>query len=237
MVRQTWCLVFVLSAAGACMAQKPCSLNIPVNVVLPNGALVRKLGPQAFVVQTKGSTIPAASISNKSGPCRILVVVESGGRLRKVSREVTHLFLSELLANARAQDSFALLTVRGPRIEVPFGASREAVLAAVNDLLNPPKANNQPDMDELVPEAINWFKQPLPGDSIVLLTMGTDDERNTPHREIATALAANRVRLFGLQLGRLPLLGLGRYRRFRQRGTPTRKCYPLTHRGKYNSLG
>ncbi len=236
MVRRTSSVIAFIWITTTCWAQRPCPVDVPVNVVLPNGSLIRRLGSQAFVAQRKDSSIPIASVSNETGPRRILLVVESGGRLRKVSREVAHIFLSELLANARSQDSFALLTVRGPRIEVPFGASRETVLAAVNDLLTPPKARKQPDIDDVIPEAVIWFKQPLPGDSIVLLTMGTDEERNTPHTKVAAALAANRVRLFGSQLGRLPSSGWVVVGGSAKGGLPPGSAIPLLTEGNITRL-
>ena len=135
-------LLFLVSTVGSAQAQQaPCTVvgNV-VKLVMPNplqplppggkyypaGLLVpeRRLPPQAFVAQDGFfHHVPILSVEPDEGPRRIVLVETSfsqdwrrmAGRIQGPPPELT-----AILAAARPGDSFALLAVGGPRLEVRF---------------------------------------------------------------------------------------------------------------------
>jgi hypothetical protein len=198
-------LAFVVNATltGTAFAQQfPCAVDIPVNVIMPDAALVRGLNSDAFVVKSKKESVRFSLTTDGLGPRRILFVVETGGRVKKEARTVEQIVLSQFVARAREEDSFALLTARGPRQEVRFGAGREAFRTALTQLEKAPKGKKQSEsVLDAVKEGIEWFQQPQPGDAIVLLTMSIGYPPGRAYGQVRKALAAARIRLFGWLLG------------------------------------
>jgi hypothetical protein len=106
-----------------------------------------------------------------------------------------------MLSEARPEDSIALLTAGGPKMQVQFGGPRDAILKAVSDLEIQPPGREQPGgvLDAIL-EGANWFQKPRPGDSIFLLTLGFDSEHKTDYRYVQEELTRRRrLRLFSIQ--------------------------------------
>lgn len=182
----------------------PCTVDIPVNVILPDGALIRQLRVGGFVVRSKKETLPIQLLTNDIGPRRILFVVETGKNIPMPARRIETSVISEILVKARPEDSFALLTTRGTRKEVGFHSNQEELKAILGELEIMPHGKDREDgvLDRLL-EATDLFNQPQPGDSIVLMTMGIESAHRTSYSKVQAALAAGRIRLFGFQLGQI----------------------------------
>jgi hypothetical protein len=195
--------LFLLSFCKVCLAQQsPCKIEMPVTVILPDGSLVEKLGIDGFVARDKQTAVPIQSLTADVGARRIVFVVENGKHVTEAARKIEAAVISDFLANAREIDSFALLTSNGPRHEFMFGSSRDTLKTALKELDKSSQGRSRPyEVLEAVLRAVGWFQQPQPGDSIMLLTMGTESDRTTNFSKVQAALAAARIRLYGFHLG------------------------------------
>jgi hypothetical protein len=196
--------LLLLSLCRAGLAQQsPCKIEIPVTVMLPDGSLVEKLGIDGFVAHNKQTAVPIQSLTADVGARRIVFVVENGKHVTEAARKIEAVVISDILANAREIDSFALLTSNGPRREYILGSSRDSLTVALKELDKPTQGKSRPyEVLEAVLQAVSWFQQPQPGDSIMLMTMGTESDRTTSFSKLEATLAAARIRLFGFHLGK-----------------------------------
>jgi hypothetical protein len=101
-----------------------CLREIPVNVVLPDAAIVRKLRPEQFTANIKNQPAPIAWVIPDNSPRRIVFVVETAKSNSQAVRRIQAAIVAEIVASARPQDSFALLTAHGARREVRFGEAQ-----------------------------------------------------------------------------------------------------------------
>jgi len=151
-------LLFMVSAVSSAQAQQA-SCTVVANVValqmpyplqplppggkyLPGPLLVpeRRLPPQAFIAHDGFfHHVPILSVVADEGPRRIVFVETFGedwsGMPVRVQGPPPE--LTAVLSAARPQDSFALLSVGGPRLEVRFGSSRDALRARIEALSHP----------------------------------------------------------------------------------------------------
>lgn len=169
-------------------------------IVNRDGRLLRNLKTDQFTAEFKHGPSPKIlSATEDSGPRRILLVLETGSRVPTKILSVEASVVSDVLSEARAQDSFALLTARGPKKELRFGVPREAVLEATKDLISQNQAAPGVGVLDTLLEGTSWFSEPKPGDSVLLLTLGFDSEHKADYREVQRELASRQVRLFSIQ--------------------------------------
>jgi hypothetical protein len=200
-----WMAVLVGSACVQARAQQPCLITVPVNVMMPDGALVRHLSQDTFIASDKGEPLRIESLTEDSGPRRIILIAENGKRVSAAARKLEGTILSQILSKARTEDSLALLTAGGPRIEIPFGADRGVLKEAVERLGNPAKGKGQTSGAlDAVSESIGWFQQTKPSDAIVVVAMNIEEDHVVRFSKARSALEAAGVRLFCFQLGRIP---------------------------------
>ena len=179
----------------------PCDSDLPVNIVMPDGGLVRDIHADAFVARRGTESLTIRSVDLDAGPRRIVFVIDNGKNVNAAARRVEAAVLRGIVENARTGDSFSLLTAIGPRKEVPFSAPREAILSAIDALSSPAKGSGQvkPILDSVL-EAATSLQPVQPGDSIVCLAMGLKPDE--PKYGLAgNKLASAGIRLFGFQLG------------------------------------
>jgi hypothetical protein len=183
---------------------RPCEVDLPVNIVMPDAALVRHVPQGGFIAQHGHDLLVIRSVQPDTAPRRIVLVVENGKNVNPAARKVEASVLSAIVTNARAKDSFALLTAHGPRSEIPFGTKRDVLLTAIGELSLPAKGKQQgkPALDAVL-EAAGWLQPPEPGDSIIFLTMGLEPGAQTGYGRVSKRLTASGIRLFGFQLGML----------------------------------
>jgi len=181
----------------------PCTLDIPLNVLMPDTALVRGLHQDAFVARLGNSVLAIRSVDIDTGPRRIVIVAENGKRLNPAARKVEATTLGAIVRDAPPADSIGLLTAVGPHRELPLGTTRELLLPAIDDLSAPPREKGEGRSTfEVVQQAAGWLQPFQPGDSIILLTKGLAP--GAPGYDRARkALNDGGIRLFGLQLGRI----------------------------------
>lgn len=165
------------------------------------------LPADAFVARSGKLPVRIESGTTNSGPRRVVFVVEDGKRVTAGARKVESAVISYILSAARPEDSFALLTACGPRIELPFGSSREAIQQAAKRLAQRPTGiPARGGVLDAVLEAVRLFRRPQPGDSIFLITMRVQGRNRATFSQVRSALLANEIRVFALQVGWYRLL-------------------------------
>jgi hypothetical protein len=163
-----------------------------------------------FVARDGKRAVPIRSVSIDQDPRRIVFVAENGRQTTAAARKIEAEVIERILSKARAEDSFALLTARGPRVMLPLGSSVKTVKAAVEKLgtHSQVESNAQGVLDALL-EASTWLQPPRPGDSIFLTAMRVEDGNKVSVRDVRNSLKAGGIRLFGFQLGATALPGVG----------------------------
>ena len=168
----------------------------------PKMALVDDLSAGDFVVRDKKRLLQVQPVTSAHGPQRIIFVVENGQQMPAAARKTQAAVVSHILSKARAEDSFALLTAEGPRVELRFGSSRDALRAAAEQLGNPPQGKSgSPGALAAVLEATTWLQPPQPGDSIFVTSRGFESGLTVSFSKVRAALAAGHIRVFGVQFG------------------------------------
>jgi hypothetical protein len=133
-------LFFLASAGGQ---NQPCEVDVPVNVVMPDAALVRNMPQDGFIALHGSDVFAIRSVRADTASRRIVLVVENGKNVNPAAHRVEASVLGSIVRNARAEDSFAFLTARGPRTELPFGAPRDMLLSSIGELSSPAKGKDQ----------------------------------------------------------------------------------------------
>jgi len=181
------------SVLGSARAQEaPCVVVATIAGALAPQALLRPTPgsyiPEPLVVPERGVPsetfvareglfhhIPIVSVQADEGPRRIVFVEAFGSGWRERARQaavpnkgLSRAELTTILSVARPQDSFALLVIGGPRVEVPFGSPREALSAGIQGISSPdPDAPEGPGLFDGLLKAASWFGAPQIGDSIL----------------------------------------------------------------------
>ena len=195
-------LIFFVCLCGFALAQvDSCkTTELPVGVVNPNGETYIGLNASSFSGHVGKFAVPVNSMSYDDGPRRIVLVVDQGKKLNADSRKAEQDMLAVLLGAARQQDSFALITARGPSHVVKFGEERSALSAAINDEGMGRHDKELGVMDAIV-QAVDMFGESKPGDAIIVMAYDLEGNHGTNAKKVAKALEDHHVRLFGLALG------------------------------------
>jgi hypothetical protein len=192
-------LVLTLCAPLGHTQQATCI--VPANVWNPDGG-TRGLSADAFVVHDRKRPIQVLSCAADWSPRRVIFVADNGHNVSPAARQIEVAVITDMLAKARPEDSFALLTARGPRVALRVGSSRDVVRAAAEQLENAPqgKSGCESVLDAVL-EATDWFQPTRPGDSILLLALNLEGRHRASFSKARAALTAGRIRLFGFELG------------------------------------
>ncbi len=174
------------------------------SLIMPGAVGVADLTAEAFSAHDRKHPVAIRSLTIGRGPRRLAFVVENGKRMNAAARKIEAAVISGIVSKARPEDSFALITAGGPRMGLPFGSSRDTILATTEQLASPPqgRAKGQSALDA-VHEATSWLEPPQAGDSIFVLALNLEGRHRTSFSKVRDALSSGRVRLFGLELGRV----------------------------------
>jgi hypothetical protein len=170
--------VVVATTKGAFMPEPLLRAAAPGHIREPLIMAVPHLPPQVFVAREgRSHKIPIESVQSDEGPRRIVFVETFGSGWREFARQprggakdfgFPGAELTAILSVARPQDSFALLSIGGPRVEVRFGSSQEALRAGIQAVSHPdPDAQEGPDLFDGLSQVASWFGAPQIGDSIL----------------------------------------------------------------------
>jgi hypothetical protein len=163
-------LLSVLIVRGAFAQEKACPLELPVGMVDNNGTLLEGLTPKDMSLRFNKQNVAIESVKYDKGPRRVLVILDTGSRLPLDARKAETMLLNHIVARARAEDSFALLTARGPLRKVHFGEGKDAILKAAQELASDPKEPVKGEnILDTIAEGVEWFGEPRTGDAILVM--------------------------------------------------------------------
>ncbi len=175
-------------------------------MALPDASLVRGLAVNDFFAHGKKGPAKIVSVSTDRSPRQILFVVETGKQVPPDARKVQAEMLTEIFKNARIEDSFALLTTRGPKREIRFGASKETLSSAVSEIrIGVTGKQEDSGVLDTVLDGIDWFQEHKEGDAVFVLAMGIESSHRASFSKVRDSLVSSDVHLFGVQLG--PFIG------------------------------
>jgi hypothetical protein len=163
--------------------------------------IVDDLTVDAFSAHDRQRPAAVRSVRTYDGPHRIIFVVDNGHKMTPATRKGEAVVVSNILSKARAEDSFALLTAQGPRRELRFGADRDSLRAAADELAGAPhdKSHGKAMLDTVL-EAAAWFQPPQPGDAIFALGWQANNFVGAYTSKARATLAAGRTRLFWVNM-------------------------------------
>jgi hypothetical protein len=163
--------------------------------------LLRALQAKAFVAQNGKQPLRIQAVTTDRSARRIIFVVENGKRVNADARKLESGAIADILSKARPEDTFGLLTARGPRISLPLGSSLDALRAASEQIAALEPADSGKGVLDSVLEASTWFQPPQPGDSIFLMTLHVEGGNHVSFSKVQAALGTARIRVFGFMLG------------------------------------
>ncbi|HLY61561.1 MAG TPA: VWA domain-containing protein [Terriglobia bacterium] len=177
--------------------------NPPI-IKSPPTVLIADLHADSFVANCKSGPIGIRAVAIDRGARRMIFIVDNSKQMPQAGRDIEKSIISHILSKARAEDSFALLTADGPRLEIPFSSSREAIQGAALQLGQPPKGKPEGvGVLDAVREATIWFQPPRPGDSIILLARSAEGKHRVMFSEVLASMLTRGIRVFGIELGKV----------------------------------
>lgn len=176
-----------------------CTIVLPVNVIVPDGRLIRDLPDAEFVAEGKREPAKIVEVIRDRGPRRILLLVETGRNVPKRVRVAESGIVADMLSEARPDDSFALLTARGKIKEVRFGESPDTISTSLKELETATGTEQKGNgVLDALDAAVGWFAQPRVGDSIVLMSTGLQTEHQAGFKQVRQEMTARQIRVFSL---------------------------------------
>jgi hypothetical protein len=192
--------IFLFISSCLATAQQACkSVEMPVGVISMTGDVFRGLAAEDFVAQIQKKSVTVKSLTYDEGPRRILIVLDGNKALSANTRKAQSTMIAALLEAARPEDSFALLSARGPGREVGFTTDRRAITEAPG--ANARNGEREPGVLDSVMAGIERFGAPQNGDAIVVIASDLEGNHKANIRNVAKALEEHHIRMFGLALG------------------------------------
>ena len=179
--------IFLSPLIGA--QEKTCPVDLPVGLIDNKGTLLEGLTPQDLTIRQNKQSLAIESVKYDSAPRRVLLLLDTSARLPVDARKAEVALARYLLSRGRGQDSFGLLTARGPLRQVHFEDGKESILRALQDLSADPKEAMKGEniLDTMV-QGITWFGQPRPGDAILIMADHLE-ESNEPTQFIGRTIS------------------------------------------------
>ena len=196
--------IFVLCSGTCAYAQAAScpATELGMDVVLPNGKTVEGLTVKNLTGRTKHDTVAIDSLTFDTSPRRILLVLDMGHDLAADARRAQLEIASYLVSGGRETDAFGLLTARGAFRKVEFEKGHDAVLGALGELRDKKAApSSDTGILDAVMEGISWFKDPMPGDAILVMASQIEKNKSARFADVSAALRKNHIRLFSIALG------------------------------------
>lgn len=195
-------IIALVSLPGIAQSGSCKSMEVPVGIVNGNGESFHGLSVADFSGRAGKAPVTLKTMTYDSGPRRIVLVVDTSKKLSEETRKAEQTLVQTILSAARPQDTFALVTARGPQHVVKFGEQHSAFIEAL-PVESESKHGKEQGVLDAVMQAINLFGDPRPGDSIVVIAADLGGNRTTNAKKIASALEEHRLRMFGLAVGRV----------------------------------
>ncbi|HEX7286304.1 MAG TPA: hypothetical protein VF532_08985 [Candidatus Angelobacter sp.] len=195
-------LLFILGLGLCCAAQQAgcTSQDVAVGVTDLKGEPFRGLGAGDFTIHGGKAPVSIRSLALDDGPRRVVLVVDQSRKLSVDGHRVAHALVKEVLAAARPQDSFALLTARGSGRVIKFGEDVSAMAPAVAAEIEGGTGSDIGVLDAVM-QAISLFGERQPGDTILVIAASLEGNHKANPKTVAKALNEHGIRMFGLALG------------------------------------
>jgi hypothetical protein len=193
-------VAFLLSGIGFAQQSACKASDVPVGVISVSGNVFRGLAAEDFIGRIQKKPIAVKGLAFDDGPRRVLIVADLSKKLSADSRKAENEMIETLLANARPQDTFAIMAARGPGQDVKFTEDRSAISQALGEP-GDGKRGKEPGVLDTVMTGIEWFGTPQPGDAIVVIASELEGNRKANAKMVAKALRDSHIRMFGLALG------------------------------------
>ncbi|HYN14681.1 MAG TPA: hypothetical protein VES66_02705 [Terriglobales bacterium] len=203
-------LFFTLFAVCARAQQQPCKgAVVPATITFRDGKPVPGIDAKSLKAKIGRKSAEVMAAGPDNNPRRVVLVVDTGKEMNKDGWKVAMAMSNAIVNNARAVDSFALLTYAGAKEAIPFGATNDAVrekLAAL-DATRPPIEGKGQEMGlyDGVSEALAMLGQPQFGDAILLFAANPEEKGHADIRKLEQTLLARATRLIALSLTQRPL--------------------------------
>lgn len=176
------------------------AVEVPVGVVNISGDVFRGLAVEDFIGRAQKKPVAVKTLTYDDGPRRVLIVVDVNKKLSADSRKAEDEMIKTLLANARPQDTFAIMPAHGPGQDVKFTADHAAINQALGQT-GEGRRGKEPGVLDTVMVGIEWFGESQPGDAIVVIAADMEGNHKTNAKLVAKALAERNIRMFGLAVG------------------------------------
>ncbi len=196
------CAFILTLSAGMSLAQsQDCSsIEVPVGVVNGNGESFHGLSSADFAARAGKRTLALKAMTFDDGARRVVLVLDGSKKLSTETRKAEEMMVQTILDAARPQDTFAMVTARGPENVVKFGEPRSSLMEAL-PREGAPRHGKENGVLDAVMQGIGLFGDARPGDSIVVIAADLDGSRSTSPRLVARALQQHHIRMFGLAVG------------------------------------
>ncbi|HWG86896.1 MAG TPA: hypothetical protein VN679_03865 [Candidatus Acidoferrales bacterium] len=192
-------ILAVLSSAAIAQSLK-CKSEVPVGIVNGSGESFHGLSSADFLGRAGKASISVKNMTFDDGPRRIVLVVDTSKKLNGDTRQAERTMIQTLLGSARSQDSFAMVTARGPEHVVKFGEEHSAFIEALPTEGESRHGKEQSVLDGVM-KAIEFFGDAKPGDSIIVMAADLAGSHTANSKMVARALDQHHIRMFGLALG------------------------------------
>lgn len=194
-------LVLGTSQLQTAQVTPACTQELAVSVLAKDGRSIGGVPARAFVATVDGKPLNVESAAPDDQPRRILLVVDNGSDVPAPARKIVAAALGYIVEHARPQDRFALLSARGPKIELPFGTDRAVISSTVAAFAGRQKGPAAHGVLDQVLEGLKWFDVPAVGDSVLVAAVKPDENRSASFGKVAAELARRQVRMSSLMLG------------------------------------
>jgi hypothetical protein len=193
-------ILAMLSLTAFAQTDKCNSTQVPVGIVNGSGEPFHGLSSADFLGRAGKASLAVKNMSFDDGPRRIVLVVDTSKKLNGDTRQAERSMIETLLGSARSQDSFAMVTARGPEHVVKFGEEHSAFIQALPAEGESRHGKEQSVLDGVM-KAIELFGDSKPGDSIIVMAADLAGSHTANAKMVAKALEQHHIRMFGLALG------------------------------------
>ena len=179
--------------------------TFPANAVDSHGQQILGLTTEQFRAVLQGQPVKVMSANFKSGPQRIVVLIDLSDSVWVDSkeRELVKLVAQDVVSAGPPQAQLALATFSSEfKTIVGLGQDRETVREGILRLSPKIKTSSTPlssggtAMNDAILEAANMFGNPQPGDVIYAITDGFDNGSHSSSGKVLQYLEQRNIRLF-----------------------------------------
>jgi len=188
-------LLLVFSTVANAQRASGCpNRTVVVNVLDRDGNVMAGFGPTAFRAEYLGQPLKVQVGAATSAPRRVVILVDLSGSTRQ-SSALARLLAGNLAVSAEAKNLRPALVLFSDRIidTVDFSHSFEDVVRRLAKL---PDAWGRTAMLDALKYAMTLFGQPVPGDSVYLVSDGGENSSRVLQADVERAFVANGIRVY-----------------------------------------